>query len=97
MHAKGVVLCERTRVSVFKHLLSAFYETLPSKNPVFAENPYRRLLRTLYFQKSLGVHKILVRKIWFYPPPLERAQNEEKLYKSVENRERGNRGLVIVL
>ena len=37
-------------------------------------------------QKSLGVHKILVRKIWFYPPPpRKRAQKEEKLYKSVEN------------
>ena len=36
-------------------------------------------------QKSLGVHKILVRKIWFYPPPPKRAQNEEKLYKLVEN------------
>ena len=36
-------------------------------------------------QKSLGVHKILVRKIWFYPPPPKRAQNEEKLYESVEN------------
>ena len=34
-----------------KNLLSAFYKTLPSKNPsknlVFTENPYRRLLRTL--------------------------------------------------
>ena len=34
-----------------KHLLSAFYETLPFKNPsknlVFTENPYWRLLRTL--------------------------------------------------
>ena len=34
-----------------KHLLSAFYKTLPTKNPsknlVFTENPYRRLLRTL--------------------------------------------------
>ena len=34
-----------------KHLLSTFYKTLPSKNPsknlVFTENPYRRLLRTL--------------------------------------------------
>ena len=34
-----------------KHLLSAFYKTLPSKNPsknlVFTENPYRHLLRTL--------------------------------------------------
>ena len=32
-----------------KRLLSAFYKTLPFKNPsknlVFAENPYRRLLR----------------------------------------------------
>ena len=34
-----------------KHLLSAFYKTLPSKNPsknlFFTKNPYRRLLRTL--------------------------------------------------
>ena len=36
-------------------------------------------------QKSLGVHKILVRKIWFPHPPGKRAQNEEKLFKSVEN------------
>ena len=37
-------------------------------------------------QKSLGVHEILVHKIWFYPPPPpKRAQNEEKLYKSEEN------------
>ena len=47
VHAKGVVLCERTCFC----LLSAFYKTLPSKNPsknlVFTENPYRRLLRTL--------------------------------------------------
>ena len=35
-------------------------------------------------QKSLGVHKILVRKNLVSPPP-EKAQNEEKLYKSVEN------------
>ena len=37
-------------------------------------------------QKSLGVHTILVRKIWFYPtpPPPKRAQNEEKLYKLLE-------------
>ena len=34
-------------------------------------------------QKSLGVHKVLVHKIWFTPPPLKRAQNEEKPYKSV--------------
>ena len=38
--------------------------------------------------KSLGVHKALVRKIWFYPPPPpktppKRDQNEEKPYKSV--------------
>ena len=34
-----------------KHLLSAFYETLPSKNPsknlVLLKTPYRRLLRSL--------------------------------------------------
>ena len=35
-----------------------------------------------FAQKSLGVHKILVRKIWFPP---KRARNEEKLYKSIEN------------
>ena len=50
MHAKGVVL----RKDVFlpsKHLLSAFYTMLPSKNSsknlVFTQSPYRRLLRTL--------------------------------------------------
>ena len=49
LHAKGTL-----RNDVFlpsKHLLCAFYETLPSKNPpknlVFTDNPYRRLLRTL--------------------------------------------------
>ena len=35
-------------------------------------------------QKSLRVHQILVRKIWFTPPP-KGAQNEKKLYKSVAN------------
>ena len=49
-----------------------------------------RVLKTLACrknsEKSLGVHKIPVCKIWFYPPPPpKRAQNEEKLYKSVEN------------
>ena len=47
-NAKGVVLCERTCFSCF---CSTFYKRLPSKNPsknlVFTENPYRRLLRTL--------------------------------------------------
>ena len=47
VHAKGVVLCERTCFC----LLSTFYKTLPSKNPsknlVFTESPYRRFLRTL--------------------------------------------------
>ena len=43
VHAKGVVLCERTCFCLLsKHLLSAFYKTLPSKNPsenlVFTEN-----------------------------------------------------------
>ena len=42
--------------------------------------------RVLSFsQKRLGVHEMLVRRIWFIPPPWKRAQNEEKLYKSVEN------------
>ena len=39
-----------------KHLLSAFYETLPSKNPsknlVFTESPYKRLLRTLLLRST---------------------------------------------
>ena len=35
VHAKGVVLCERTCFC----LLSALYETLPSKNLVFTEDP----------------------------------------------------------
>ena len=47
-----------------KHLLSAFYETLPSKNPsknlTFTESPYRHLLRTLLrsvlLHDPLGVH-----------------------------------------
>ena len=47
VHAIGVVLCEKTCFC----LLSAFHKKLPSKNPsknlVFTENPYRRLLRTL--------------------------------------------------
>ena len=39
------------------------------------------------FSEESGVHKILVCKIWFTPPPppKKRAQNEETLYKSVEN------------
>ena len=41
--------------------------------------------RSATFQKSLGVHIIRVRKIWFHPPAPKRAQNEEELYKSVEN------------
>ena len=36
------------------------------------------------FQKSLGVHKFLSAKFGF-PPPSKSAENEEKLYKSVEN------------
>ena len=37
-------------------------------------------------QKNLDVHKNLVRKFGSPPPtPRKRAQNEEKLYKSVEN------------
>ena len=36
-------------------------------------------------EKSLGVHKILARKILVLPPPQKMAQNEGKLYKSVEN------------
>ena len=45
-----------------KHLLGAFYKKLPSKNPskklVFAENPYRRLLRTL-LKKHLLLNNLL--------------------------------------
>ena len=41
--------------------VSAFYKTLPSKNPsenlVFPENPYRRLLRTLL--RSVLLHDLL--------------------------------------
>ena len=52
VHVKGVVLCERTCFCVLStFLLSAFYETLPSKNPSknlgFTRAPYRRLLTTL--------------------------------------------------
>ena len=37
-------------------------------------------------QKSLGVRKILAARCGFTPPPRpKRAQNEEKLYKSVRN------------
>ena len=43
----------------------------------------REKLSTL--QKSLGVHKFLSAKLGFTPPPPKRAQNEEKLCKSVEN------------
>ena len=39
--------------------------------------------RVRFFLLCVGVHKVLVRKIWLYPPPPKRAQNEEKLYKSV--------------
>ena len=58
VHAKGVVLCERACFCLLKHLLSAFYTTLPSKdpskNPCPYRNPYkaRRLLRTLLRRTS---------------------------------------------
>ena len=34
-------------------------------------------------QKSLGVHKILVCKLWFNPPPRKGPEMRENLYKSV--------------
>ena len=48
-----------------------FSENLGLKPP-FCEPPFR-------FSQ-----KILV-QIWFHPPPPKRAQNEDKLYKSVQN------------
>ena len=46
-----------------KHLLSAFYKTLPSKNPsknlVFAENPYRRLLRLRESSKNPSKKRVV--------------------------------------
>ena len=55
-----------------------------------APGQFRRGKR--YWSRSLKIrkvwvsiiNKILVCKIWFKPPPPKRAQNEEKLYKSVE-------------
>ena len=52
VHAKGGRTLQKDVFLPCKHLLSAFYKTLPSKNPsknlVFTEkNPYKRLLRTL--------------------------------------------------
>ena len=49
-----------------------------SKRPLFAGDKSTACQNTdsvtpNVFQKSLGVHKILVRKIWFYPPPPKRA------------------------
>ena len=48
---------------------------------------FLRFLQRLFFQKSLGVPKILVRKIWFNrpPPPPKRAQNEEKIVQISRN------------
>ena len=58
------MLCERTCFC----FLSAFYKTLPSKNPsknlVFTENPYRRLLRTLLTRPKF-LQIILFKKICF--------------------------------
>ena len=54
LNPSAVAAVPNCSVSAFrssKHLLSAFYKTLPSKNPsknlVVTEKPYRRLLRTL--------------------------------------------------
>ena len=59
VHAKGVVFCERTCFC----LLSAFYETLPSKNHsknhVFTENLFlRTLLRSALLHDPLGVRPL---------------------------------------
>ena len=59
VHVKGAVLRNKKK-DVFlpsKHLLGALYKTLPSKNRVFTENPYRGLLRSEgYLNRSfLGV------------------------------------------
>ena len=54
VHAKGVVLCETTCFC----LLSAFYKTLPSKNPSknldFTDNPCRCLTRFFGYLFSQG-------------------------------------------
>ena len=74
VHAKGVVLCERTCFC----LLSAFYKMLPSKNPsnlcwkplqapsknpskkhLLPESLLRTLLKSVLLQDPLGVHPII--------------------------------------
>ena len=77
------MLCERTCFCLLiYHLLSAFYETLPSKSPsknrVFTDNPYRRLLRSVLLHDPLGVHPILVGR--------RRFEGSQEKGKSGQNR-----------
>ena len=66
VHAKGGRTLRKDVFLPSKRLLSAFYTTLPSKHPsknlVFTENPYRRLLNRHSPPKKErifpGVHKI---------------------------------------
>ena len=53
-------------------------EIPPVKRP-FRNDPFFRP------RESLGVHKILLSAKVGFTPPRKRAQNEEKLYKSVED------------
>ena len=70
-----------------KRLLSAFYKTPPSKNPsknlVFTENPYRRLLRTL-LRKHLRLENLLrtlLRSVRLHDPLVCALFGADSIYK----------------
>ena len=66
---RGLSWCGKCKLGTWRIALAA---STRQHNPL-------QITRTSNLEKSLGVHKILVRKIWFYPPPPKRAQNEAKL------------------
>ena len=86
-------LCKR--LFVRNNLLITFKNILKLQKITSKHRRFKLLLRCLLggagpgigiiVQRNLGVHKILVREIWFDLPPPKRAQNKKKLYKSVEN------------
>ena len=59
------------------------FRAAPVFRPPFEASDNPKASFKAKIQKSLGVHEILVRKNWVSPLP--KSQNEEKLYKSVEN------------
>ena len=60
VHANGGHTLRKDVLLPSKHLLSAFYETLPSKNPskkhLLLMNLLRTLLRSVRLHDPLGVH-----------------------------------------